>query len=287
MGGKTHKTSRRKALKAMSAGVGTTAFLTGEVWAQSEGEGEVPDFVTNARYEIENTRSELAFLTSVKQHYQQSMSEIINGYKNNTVSSTSDVSTMDTADPRASVYLGTDTTLNPDHGDKYESDDAGSLQDAELKARYDTGNNTVEAYAWDNAGYGTFTAWAYIAREFIIEDSSGSQNATITVRPTVIADMGFAGECGNSATLEFWVEDHTDNELYDETIFSFTDYTREWSKDCVDSIQVPLEAGHGYTAGCRIRAETTCEANAGSGVSDFSLHDEDEIVDVGQFEVNF
>jgi hypothetical protein len=216
----------------------------------------------------------------VKNHYIQSLSSVV-GVEG-------DATANNDYDPRASVYLGQDTTLDPDFGDKYESDDTDSYQDAELTAEYDVNSDTIEAYAWDNAGYGTFFAWAYVGREFFVEDDSGSQTATITFQPDVTADMGFAGECGNGALLEFWIEDHTDNEKLDETVFSYTDYARSWSKSYTDSQNVTLEAGHGYSAVMRIRADTTCEANAGSGVSDVS-DDEDgsHMVNVGNIDINF
>jgi hypothetical protein len=159
------------------------------------GNSSITGPVRSAEYELEKAKADLAFHQSVKNHYIQSLSSVV-GVEG-------DATAYNDYDPRASVYLGQDTTLDPDFGDKYESDDTDSYQDAELTAESDVNSETIEAYAWDNAGYGTFFAWAYVGREFVVEDDSGSQTATITFQPDVTADMGFGGECGNGALLEF------------------------------------------------------------------------------------
>jgi len=49
-----------------------------------------------------------------------------------------------------------------------------------------------------------------------------------------------------------------------------------------------LEAGHTYAAVMKITASTTCEANAGSGVSDFTDNDDgSQEVDVGNIQIKF
>jgi len=272
---------------------GSAAAVGGGVLGASEtdtvraasGHGDSAGPERGAAWELEKAKADLAFRQSIKRHYIQSISGI---EASPTKTQDGEAGTFENADPRASVYLGRDETLDPNFGDKYESDDADDYQDAELQAEYDTSADTAEAYAWDNAGYGTFKAWAYIGREFVVEDNEGEQQATITFRPDVDADMGFAGECGNGAKLEFWVEDHTDNEKFDETVFNYTDYARSWSKSYTDSLDITLEANHGYTTAMKITATTTCEANAGSGVSDFTDYDDgSQMVDVGNIDIEF
>jgi hypothetical protein len=282
---------RRTALKLVgsAAGVGSAAALGGSKTTTARantgttaGSGPVGD----ATYAIEKAKADLAFQTSVKKHYIRQLKS--RGECQASYSTTESSGETFCGDSPESVYLGEDESLDPDYGDKYESDDTDSYQDAELKAEYDLGSDTIEAYAWDTAGYGTFLAWAYIGAEFEIKDSSGQQDATITFTPDVTADMGLSGECGNGAKLEGWVEDHTDSEKLDDTVFDYTDYARTWSSSYTDSVNMTLEAGHTYSTVMKITASTTCEANAGSSVSDFTDNDDgSQKVDVGNIQIKF
>lgn len=199
-----------------------------------------------------------------------------------------DIGTKERIDPRAEVFIGDDRTLDPNYGDKYESDDADSYQDSALSASYDTYSNWVRGRAYDYAGYGTFRAWSYVGREFVVNGDS-SQTATVTVRPDVCGDMTIGVEGDNLGRLALIVKDFDDNEEYSEYVFNHSGYVKQWCDDSyITSQNVILEPGHGYTVLAKLTVGTTFTGDAGSALSDFNQStDGDETVDVGTIDIKF
>lgn len=266
--------TRRAALKAIGS-VSATGLLAGIAGANS-GDGSP----TTTSEKTAERRAERAFEKSIQQWHRKHLE---NEREN---SGSGGASTQSHFDPRADVYIGRDTTLDPDYGDKYESDDADSAQDAALSASYDTVDDWDRARAYDYAGYGSFRAWSYVAREFVVNGDT-AQTATITIRPDVCGDMTITGEGGNLGQLELIVKDFDDNERYDDYVFNFQDYVDQWCNSYVNSMNVNLEPGHGYTAIGKLTVGTTFTGDVGGALSDFNKLDGDEEAVIGPIDIKF
>lgn len=273
MSGKNNSTTRRKALKVLGTAA-TTSVITGVGAAK----GESPSVTSR---DVAERRADAAFNKSLRNWHAKVSKSVSSG-------TSDDVGTADLADPRADVYIGTDEVLNPNYGDKYVSDDADSMQDSALSASYDTSSDYVRGRAYDWGGYGTFRAWSYIGREFVVHGDS-AQTATITVRPDVCGDMTITGEGDNTGKLALIVRDIDDNEKYTEYVFNHDGYVNQWCDNSyVTSQSVVLEPGHGYEALVKLTVGTTFTGDFGGALSDFNQKtDGDETVDVGSIDVKF
>lgn len=209
--------TKRDALKYAGTFAGSSAILSGVASAQEQ---EDDDEKKSEEQKKEEKKSDRAFAKSLREHHEKAI--------NQGASVEDGASTQDVPGP-TTVNLGQDVNLSPNYGDVYESDDADSLQDAALMGEYSASADTIEARAFDQAGYGTFEAWSYLAHEFTVE-GSGSQTATVTINPYVIASMGYTGSGSNSASLELIVENLDGQEKWSETVFSHGGYIKDWSQ---------------------------------------------------------
>ena len=263
--------SRRNALKVIGSSTVASLSLSSPTVGKQDGQN------ASSEYKKEKRAAEQAFSQSLENNHERHTPSVSQN--------SGDLGAEGTTDPRADVYVGTDTTLNPDYGDKYTSDDASSSQDAVLQASYNTTDDWIQARAYDHAGYGTFRAWSYIAREFV---AHGSGTATFTVRPDICGDMGIATEGDNEAFLELTIKDFDANQEWDEYVFNYSTYVDEWcNDDKVDSKDVSLTDGHGYSATVKLTVGTTFTGDAGGAESDFRNKSGDEIVNVGNIDVTF
>lgn len=99
--------------------------------------------------------------------------------------------------------------------------------------------------------------------------------------------MGIATEGDNEAFLELIIKDFDANQRWDEYVFNYSGYVDEWCTDKVDSKDISLTDGHGYSAIVKLTVGTTFTGDAGGAKSDFRNQNGDEIVNVGNIDVTF
>lgn len=185
-----------------------------------------------------------------------------------------------------SVWLGTDTRLC----DAYRGSQGttSSFTATWLYADADTSNDEMEALALSTGGWGTATAWAWLGRDFVVEDSSGSDTAIFTADGYMNGSMSVFNDGTNYAKIELVVEDHTSGSRFDETIFEKGDYIKEISQGFTDSMQIELKAGHSYTASIETIAEITVDGDIEEASSDFSREDDgNERVEYHSIDIDF
>lgn len=263
--------SRRKFLKGV--GVASTALVLGSPTVAAS---EKP---RRAAPEAYQRRVDQQIRQSYRQQYAQTQKQV-------NQNDSGDVGTEAIADPRKSVWLGTDTCLCDakagDHGT------TSSFSATWLYAEHDTTNDEMEALAFTSGGFGTATAWAWIGRTMVVEDSSGSQMASFTADGYMNGSMSVFNDGTNYVKIQLIVEDHTSGTRYDETIFEKGDYIKEISQNFTDSMYVDLKAGHEYTASIETLAEITVDGDIEEASSDFSREDDgDERVEYHGIYVDF
>lgn len=184
------------------------------------------------------------------------------------------------------VTVGESATLDLDYGEKYTSDDASSYQSASLTASYDTASNRLEARAYDYAGWGTFEAWTYLARDFTVEGDS-SQTATITTTPDIEAELNKL-QASSSLMVELIVEESgTVGARWDETVLSKSGTIDTYDSKKTDSMDITLEPGTDYTVVVRLAVSTTNDG-AGHAHADVStVNGGTEGIDASTIEVSF
>ncbi|WP_435066346.1 hypothetical protein [Halobaculum sp. EA56] len=187
-----------------------------------------------------------------------------------------------------SVYLGSDTTISQmKYGDKY-TEINGTLAEPNASADFSTSENDIYTGVGCAGGAGTCTAWAYLGRAIQVEDSSGEELATFTARGYLQGSMEY-NEGAIFEQVELIVEDETDNERYDETIFKKSDYNDagiQYSYN--DSLLVELEAGHTYGVHIKSTSELSHSYDIGAAsVVDFNPPTNNGYVSVDEVDISF
>lgn len=160
-----------------------------------------------------------------------------------------------------SVYLGNDTSLQPEYGDTGKEQSGTGWVGVEDARNADSSNNAAYSKAGADAGHGTLTTWSYIARSVFIEnDSSESQAADIIAHGDYSGSMNFY-DGSNYASIELLVKDETEGQTYDETIEEWIDYINTgFSGSFNDTLRVNLEGQHTYGIILKITTEITLDA---------------------------
>lgn len=171
------------------------------------------------------------------------------------------------------VYLGQNEVLgSTKYGDKgTESTGFRAKEISDLDADYSNTHDEAYAEVANNCGNGSLTAWAYIGHDIEVKDDSGEQDATFTFRGELGGRMDLDGG-SNYVKATLTVEDQTDNEKYDERLYTRSDYIGSFVKDLTDSVIVPLEAGHYYGVKAEVLAEVTVSSTTSCEIAASDFH---------------
>jgi hypothetical protein len=92
----------------------------------------------------------------------------------------------------------------------------------------------------------------------------------------------------NYVRAKLMVEDQTDDEKYDSTIYEKIDYVGSVNESLTESIVVPFEAQHYYGFQMELLSEITVTESGGYAVSDFHVDGSSGgYLHWGQIEINF
>jgi len=190
----------------------------------------------------------------------------------------------------AEVWLGSDSSFSDMNISRSGEEEGESSWDGSKTIQHegDTVNDHSEAGVHATTGHGSLTAWAWVGRDFEVQDNSGSQTATITAEGNYYGSMSYQDGGSNYLHGELIVEDYTDNEYYDNTIIEKTDYINEnYSGSYTQSLNVDLQSGHFYGAVIKVTAEISLATEAANAATYVDYYDDETNMDVDVIHVRF
>lgn len=188
------------------------------------------------------------------------------------------------------VWLGSDESFSDMTIGRSGEEESGTSWDSTKTINHepDTTNDHAEAGVHATTGHGSLTAWAWVGRDFEIQDSSGSQMATITAEGDYYGSMNYTDGGSNYVHGELIVEDYDDNEYYDNTIMEKSDYINEnYSDSFTQSLSVDLQAGHTYGAVVKITAEISLATEAANYATYVDYYDDTTNMTVDVIDLKF
>lgn len=185
------------------------------------------------------------------------------------------------------IWLGNDNSMTDMNIGSSGQNEAGTLYQTTANHEPDTSSDHAEAGVKASHGHGSLTAWAWVGRDFEIQDNSGSQTATITADGSYFGSMSYDDGGSNYVHMEMIIEDYDDQKYYDETIFEKSDYNGNPNGSYVQSMDIELRAGHTYAATIKVTSEISLAMESFNAFTFTDFYDDSTNLSIGSFEVDF